>query len=360
MGYRYIGAKTRVVGEILPQIRKVVGETAHIVDLMCGTAAVSSELRQYGYQVTANDLMTFCYHHARVALLFQSPPTFSQAKDFVAEFSNISEKSLFPLTAYEAVLAALNAVPPKQGFFWREYSPDGRPAAGVKQRNYFSAKNAEKIDGIRTWIRELNKTGKLTDLEHSLLIHDLIMAVNDVANIAGTYGHYLSNSMERATETLKLKPTQLFLKEDSKRHAVLKGYAEVVAKDIQCDLCYIDPPYMKRQYAANYHILETLAREDEPEAVGASGLRPWRDQYSNFCTKTRIRDSFRKIFSQMRCPHFLISYSEDGLLTLAELEDLAAEFGEVEVVKFTHKRFRSNNSPLHSSLTEYLINLRVA
>ncbi|MCZ5120468.1 DNA adenine methylase [Escherichia coli] len=38
-------------------------------------------------------------------------------------------------------------------------------------------------------------------------------------------------------------------------------------KQIQCDLCYIDPPYMKRQYAANYHILETLARGDEPEAM---------------------------------------------------------------------------------------------
>src|SRR5437867_550787 len=127
MGYRYIGAKTRVVGEILPQIRKVVGHNAHIADLMCGTAAVSSELRQHGYQVTANDLMTFCYHHARVALLFQSRPTFSQAQDFVAEFSSMSEKSLFTLPPYEAVLAALNAVPPKQGFFWREYGPEGRP-----------------------------------------------------------------------------------------------------------------------------------------------------------------------------------------------------------------------------------------
>ena len=40
------------------------------------------------------------------------------------------------------------------------------------------------------------------------------------------------------------------------------------------------PHISKRQYAANYHILETLHGNVEPEAIGDSGLRPWRDQYS--------------------------------------------------------------------------------
>ena len=77
----------------------------------------------------------------------------------------------------------------------------------------------------------------------------------------------------------------------------IRGQAETVAPLIEADLCYIDPPYMKRQYAANYHIIETIARGDSPEAVGVSGLRPWRDQYSDFCSKVKIRDAFRAIFS---------------------------------------------------------------
>ncbi len=32
-------------------------------------------------------------------------------------------------------------------------------------------------------------------------------------------------------------------------------------------LCYVDPPYMKRQYAANYHLLETIAKGDNPVAA---------------------------------------------------------------------------------------------
>ena len=186
------------------------------------------------------------------------------------------------------------------------------------------------------------------------------MATNDVANIAGTYGHYLSELVGRATYPITLKPSVLELRDDAGHHDAFKGYAEDLARTLTCDLCYIDPPYMKRQYAANYHVLETIAREDEPEAIGVSGLRPWRDQYSNFCTKTKIRDSFARIFTDMQCKDFLISYSEDGLLSIKELLDFFSSFGKVQLSTFRYKRFKSNRSLLSSELTEYLIHLKKA
>ena len=112
---------------------------------------------------------------------------------------------------------------------------------------------------------------------------------------------------------------------------------------------------MKRQYAANYHILETIARGDYPEAVGKSGLRDWWDQHSKLCTKTRGLDSFERILSGMNCPIFLLSYSEDGLFSLDQLEDCFSQFGKVNVQKIDYTRFRSNNSSLPKQLTEYLI-----
>ena len=357
MGYRYIGAKNRIMEDILPAIENLVGTGAYVADLMCGTSAVSTELRKRGFRVTANDLMTYSYHHARVALLFTSEPAFSNSKKFIKEFSKNSSNGLLPLAPYEQILDALNNVPPIKGYFFREFSSDGSPKNNGKPRNYFSPHNAKKIDGMRKWIHELARTRKIDKLEHSLLLHDLIMAANDVANIAGTYGHYLSKLRGRAQDNFMLSPTQLVIRKDKGAHRVLKGYAEEVAKEITCDLCYIDPPYMKRQYAANYHILETLAREDEPIAVGVSGLRPWRDQYSNFCTKTKIQNSFRRIFTDMTCTHFFISYSEDGLLSLNELKNLFSEFGTVKVEFSKHKRFRSNNSSLSPRVTEYLIHL---
>lgn len=353
MGYRYIGSKTRIINWVLGTVSETCKPGDHVVDLMTGTASVASALRAAGYRVTANDVMTYSYHHARTALLLSEPPPFSGlAETFVSR----PETRLFDGSAYESVLRAITNLEPVEGYFWCELSPGGKPANGERPRNYFTTENAMRIDAARTWIRDAAGQGVIDPLEHSLLLHDLIMAANDVANIAGTYGHYLSKTVERSRVPLALSPTTWApMPNDVGGHEVTRGYAEDIAARLAADVCYIDPPYMKRQYAANYHVLETLAREDEPEAVGVSGLRPWRDQYSNFCTKTKIHDSFRRIFGGMDCPRFIVSYSEDGLIPVEGLVDLLSEFGDVEVRELTYRRFKSNNSKLSPELTEYLI-----
>ena len=359
MGYRYIGAKTQIIDPVLAQIGKIVGNKAVVADIMCGTATVSSALKAAGHTVIANDLMTYSYHHARVQLHLKKYPSFSGLREFMSELSHTQMSgSLFPLSPYEKVLHVLNGAPlSEEGYFWREFSPAGQPSNGERPRNYFTAENAAKIDGLRKTIRRFKDEKLITALEYSLLVHDLVMAANDIANIAGTYGHYLSKTVGRAKSAITLKPSAINTLNSGAHHKVYQGYAENVASRVACDLCYIDPPYMKRQYAANYHILETLARGDEPEAIGVSGLRPWRDQYSNFCTKTKIRDSFDKIVTRMECPNFLVSYSEDGLLTLDELRDTLSRHGSVAVTTIPNKRFKSNNSELAPVLTEYLIHL---
>ena len=358
MGFRYIGTKTKIMDMVLSEIVKAIPEKGHVIDLMCGTASVSLALRKKGFRVTAIDVMTYSYHHARVALLLSVAPSFEGVKELIAEFYSNPEPSLFPLNPYEETLLALGNVPKRKGYFWKEFSAEGSPKNTEKPRNYFSPQNAKRIDGLRYWIRKLWEEGKVTDIEHSLLLHDLIMAVNDVANISGTYGHYMSQLAGRARDPIKLKPTFFEVKQNHIQHSVLQGYAEDQAPYLSADLCYIDPPYMKRQYAANYHVLETLAREDEPEAIGVSGLRPWRDQYSNFCTKTKIRASFRKILVGIDCHDVLISYSQDGLLGLDEMKEFLNAFGKVSVTKFKNKRFRSNQSKLKNELNEYLIHIK--
>ena len=358
MGYRYIGAKNRLNDQILDSIKNIKGENGHIVDLMSGTGQVSLALREAGYQVTAIDVMTYSCHHAKVLLFLTAPPLFQHLIN-QPEIKELKSNGglLFEITNYEAVLNYLNSIAPINGFFWQEYSPEGKPENSDEPRKYFTAYNAGKIDAIRTKIKEWNNSGQTTELEHSLLIHNLIMATNDVANIAGTYGHYLSKFVKRAEEKISLTPISFSSKGLTTRHKVIQGYAEHVAESIEADLCYIDPPYIKRQYAANYHILETIARGDKPYAIGVSGLRPWRDQYSNFCSKVKIRDSFRQIFSKMKCIDFLISYSEDGLLSIDVLTDLFSEFGSVITHEIKYKRFKSNNSKLGEYLYEYLIHL---
>lgn len=73
-----------------------------------------------------------------------------------------------------------------------------------KSRMYFTSENTLKIDAVRRKIKEWHEHKMIRDVEHSLLLHDLIMAANDVANIAGTYGHYLSHFVQRSTEPILL------------------------------------------------------------------------------------------------------------------------------------------------------------
>lgn len=336
--YRYIGNKTKLAPWLISRIKDILPSGGTVADLMCGTASVSESLRQAGFRVIASDLMTFAAHHARVRLLLNEEPSFGR----------------LGLT-YSVVLAKLNELPGEDGFFFREYSPAGKPAYGGEPRKYLTAVNASRLDAINRQINQWNDEGLLTEIENSLLRHNLIMAVNRVANIAGTYGHYRSSWNKASHDELRLRQSAFV--QGRTDHLVLQGPAEQIAGTIRADLCYLDPPYMKRQYGANYHFIETIARGDEPEAVGISGLRPWRDQYSNFCTRTKIQDSFRAVINEMNCPKFLISYSSDGLLKENELLEVLAPLADVSIEKQSYPRFRSNKSKLGTFVDEYLITL---
>lgn len=348
--YRYIGNKTKLTAVILERIEELIGLNGTVADIMAGTGTVSYELRKRGYSVVASDMMTYSYHHLIVKLKL------SEAPDFRALISSGKLGILKSENPYESVLIYLNSLSPVKSFFYEEFSPDGTPSNGCEPRKYFTSNNAAKIDAIREKINEWLSNNLISPAEESLLKHTLIMAVNEIANISGTYGYFLSDFKKNATDPIVLKPL-VFYPTNSEGHIVKQGFAEELASSISADLCYIDPPYIKRQYAANYHILETLARGDFPDAIGKSGLRDWWDQHSKLCTKTRGLQSFETILCNVNAPYFLVSYSEDGLFSLEQLEQTFSKFGKVATQEIDYARFRSNNSKLPKQLKEYLITI---
>lgn len=344
--YRYIGNKTKLLPFITERIKDLIGEEGTVVDIMAGTGLVSRALREEGYNVVASDMMTYSYHHLVVNLLLRESPRFLALEELLDNGE----------TPYDSIIRYLNSLEGIEGFFFKEFSPGGCPKVGCSPRGYFTSDNAMKIDAIREKINYWIEHKRITDHEESLLKHTLILATNRVANISGTYGYFLSEFKKNSLESIKLR-TDIFLESQNINHQVMQGFAEDVSKEITADVCYIDPPYMKRQYAANYHILETIARGDYPDAVGKSGLRDWWDQHSKLCTKTKGLNSFKEIISNMDCDIFLISYSEDGLFTLDQLIETFSEFGTVTYEHIDYNRFRSNKSSLSKTLKEYLITI---
>lgn len=91
----------------------------------------------------------------------------------------------------------------------------------------YTPENAVKIDSIRAVVKKWRAERVVTDDEADLLLHDLILAVNRVANIAGTYGYYRSTWNAQALRPIEMVPSA-FVK-TRKGHEVVQGPVEVLA-----------------------------------------------------------------------------------------------------------------------------------
>lgn len=321
MGYRYLGNKARLKDWIAATIAEHVRPAGIVADPMCGTATVSRALADRGFRVIASDQLRFPVLHAQARLLHDGSINFEPAE-----------------RSYDECVKVLNELMPVKGFFWREYSDEGRPRNGARPRKYLTAANAAHVDAIRERIKEWRANG-LHPRAADLLLHDLILAVNRVANIAGTYGYYRSSWNKDSLARLELRTTP---STSQACHRVLHGSAEEIAAKVRADAFYLDPPYTKRQYAGNYHLPETLAQEDEPEPIGEGGLRNWSSHSSDFCYRRKTSAAFKSILDRVTANWVFISYSEDAHLPSDELTELLRTYGSVELREQPLERFRSN------------------
>lgn len=324
MSYRYLGNKTKLTDWICTTIAAESATLERIADPMCGTGAVADAFARSGYAVVASDILKFPTLHAKARLQFDAPYDFTMIKH----------------SGYQSAINKLNELKPIEGFFWREYSVDGLPDNGVDPRRYFTGDNAGKIDAIRQKITDWRAKG-LSRNAADLLLHDLILATNRVANITGTYGYFRSTWNRECLRPIQLVQSNMIPRKAA--HAVFNGRAEDLVSEINsCDACYLDPPYTKRQYGGNYHILETIAQEDTPIPAGQGGLRDWKKKASDFCYRKKAPAAFENLLTLIQVPLVFISYSNDGQVSPSELKNILSQFGVVSRKKVPFARFDSN------------------
>ena len=334
---RYIGSKEQLLSFIEGAVNERIKEEYYSVgDLFCGTAAVSSLFKQLGKRVTANDNLRFCYVLAKAALEINEEPQFKS----LIESREIGTETIKLFSApYDMVLNYLNEFPGEPGFIFREYSPGGT-ADSDYQRRYFSDVNARKIDAIRNQIARWEQAELLNVAEACLLISDLMRATNRVANIAGTYGCFMKRWDQRAHKPLTLRRFRII--PSSQNHEVFCTDAQSLAKDRYFDVLYLDPPYTWRHYGAYYHILETIARWDEPVVTGLTGLRSWEESKSRYCDRSDAVNALRELVSLAQCKHLFLSYNSEGLITHEQIMEILALRGAPACNEISYRRYRSN------------------
>lgn len=301
---RYIGGKSKLLNDIHQLVNDKVNDGSKtFIDLFAGTGCVGASFKQ-NFQVFANDYLYFAYLLSAGTLQHNTAPAFSGLASL-----GIQE----PLDYLNALVPNVDN---KGNFVTHSYSP-----YGSDQRKYFTSENAAMIDAVRQQIRDWSNGGQITQSEKEYLLCALIEAVSLVSNTTGTYGAFLKNWDARALKSLELKHP--ILEDNGKDNGVFNKDAGELVKQISFDVCYMDPPYNNRQYSSNYHVLETIARYDNPEIKGVTGMRQdSTSMVSSFSRKREAYEALDRVVKDLRAKHLILSYSSDGILTQAEIEGI--------------------------------------
>jgi len=335
MTFRYIGSKFRLIDQISIHLGGAK-QGAFFVDAFCGTGVVAEAAADLGWNVRINDSLHSAVISAGARLVSYEQATFNK------------------LGGYAKAIAKLNAAKRKQGFIWREYSPASVDTCGLERR-YFTSENAARIDAMRALIANWAEAGTINDIEERLLIADLFGALNRVANIAGTFGCFLSKWTSQSQDKIAMRCREL------KARGV---HVEATVGDVfdvpnaVGDLVYLDPPYTKRQYASYYHILETVALGDEPKVEGVAGLRPWKSLASDFCYKTRALKTLSRLVQSLKAQKVLLSYSSEGHICMQDMKAELSKIGKSTMHPLgVVGRYRPNKvaSSTASDVNEFLV-----
>ncbi|MCL4543211.1 MAG: DNA adenine methylase [Chloroflexi bacterium] len=300
---KYIGSKRVIV----PQIASIVAalpNVRRICDLFAGTTRVGQALKGRGLYVVSNDLASYSEVLGRAYIQ--------------ADARKVDRSRLL------ALLTRLHALSPQAGYFTRTFCEEAR---------YFQPHNGAKIDAIRSEIDRIAESAE----EHAILLTSLLLAADRVDSTTGLQMAYLKDWAPRSYQPLTLRLPELL---PGPGIALRRG-ANDLARDLDdVDLVYVDPPYNQHSYFSNYHIWETLVRNDRPETYGIARKRvDCREIKSCYNQKNEMQAAFADLIANVHATYLLVSFNDEGYLNTAAIQGLLRQRGYLASVAVDFKRY---------------------
>lgn len=322
---RFIGSKAHLLAEIDAILAPhLTGKEQTMVDLFAGSNVVGQHFKPR-YRIISNDLMAFSKTIAEATLVLNHIPPFTK----------LHEQGIHDVFQY---LQTTNLAHYPGSFVTAAYSP-----AGSAQRMYFTVANAKRIDFIRDKIADWRQRDLITTAEHAYLLNALLQAIPYVSNITGTYGAFLKHWDKRAFKPLELVSSPLV--DNHQPNQAYQTDAVKLAHHLHGDIVYVDPPYNNRQYAPNYHVLETIARNDHPTLHGVTGQRDNTDQRSAFSMKRQAQGAMQELLAALtNFTHVVVSYSTDGIIPELDLLTIiraVAKPGTITTRRIPYRKYKS-------------------
>lgn len=339
----YIGSKTSLIDFIDRGVEQVTqGNYQTVCDIFAGTGAVGKHFKVKGKKVIANDLQYYSYVLNRHYIGNHRKLLFANLQEEVSDLAASSEP-------VKKVCEFLERQIGEEGFIYKNYCLEGSG-----ERQYFSDENGKRCDAVRAKVEAWHRQEKINNDEYYFLLTTLIEAMDKVANTASVYGAFLKGLKKTAQKKMVLAPAELLV--NDQEHEVYNRDANELIKEIVMDVLYLDPPYNQRQYATNYHLLETIARYDSPEIHGKTGLREYAEQKSKYCSRNQVKQVFADLIENAKAKYIFLSYNNEGLMSLEDIKEIMSRRGEYGVFTQKYRRFKADNKRkyIDDTTTEYL------
>lgn len=212
---------------------------------------------------------------------------------------------------------------------------------------FFSNNDALLIGFIREYIES---STELNTKEKNILLASLLYSADKCANTVGHYDAYIKGKNIPDTFHFELiSPYDV----DNKKIRITRKDANQLAKEIRCDIVYIDPPYNSRQYSRFYHVLENITTWKKPTLYGEA-RKPVAENMSEYC-RSSATTTFENLISSLNCKYIVVSYnntynsksnSSRNKISLEDIKTILENKGEVSVYEKSHQYFNAGKTAL--------------
>lgn len=327
---RYLGNKYKLLPFISCVVKEYCSDIESVADIFSGTGAVASAFSDR--HVITNDIL---YSNYICNLAWFSGQDFDENKigELITYYNNINNSNA-------------------ENYMTRNFAD-----------TYFSRADCAKIGIIREDIERQFQSGFLNERERALLIMTLIYAMDKIANTCGHYDAYIRKAVFNRPLVLAFP---LASHNNSPENICYNEDANQLVRRISADLFYIDPPYNSRQYCDTYHLLENVARWEQPEVFGVARKPDRKNQKSKYCSKNAA-EAFADLISNIRAKYILFSYNNmsnkgndrsNARMTDEEIFRIMSEKGHVRVFEEHHKAFSAGKSGIQDNIERLFLYVR--